>query len=108
MVRIHASQITPPALPALIRRLMPVQGSVEVQHDQPGKCHDWHAHPTDETLVVLDGGLRFYWTGGERLCGPGDVIHLPAGARHGSEALAAGVTYLIAPVIVALDPAATA
>ena len=80
----------------LIAKMLPRQGCVEVQHDQPGKEHAWHTHPTDETLVILEGSVRFYFEGGERICRSGDVIHLPAFKRHGSIALDDGCVYLIA------------
>jgi|GEM_PF-1577159 Uncharacterized conserved protein, contains double-stranded beta-helix domain len=80
----------------IITRLLPHQGSIEVQHDQAGKEHAWHTHPTDETLVILEGKVRFYHEAGERICEPGDVIHLPAEVRHGSVALDGGAVYLIA------------
>jgi len=81
---------------ALIFRMLPVQGSIEIQHDAAGKLHDWHAHDTDETLIILHGSVRFFSEVGERLCRPGDVIKLPCGVRHGSEALGEGAIYLIA------------
>lgn len=80
----------------LIEQLLPDQGAIEVQRDVPGKEHAWHTHDTDETLVIIDGEVRFYWDGGERICGKGTVISLPAGTRHGSVALDRGATYLIA------------
>jgi quercetin dioxygenase-like cupin family protein len=105
MVEILTCHLTPPALPDLIRTLMPEQGAVEVQRDQPGKEHAWHAHPVDETL-------RFDWADAsgntETVCRRGDVIRLPAGIRHGSVALEGGVVYLIAPRIVDLGGGGTA
>jgi quercetin dioxygenase-like cupin family protein len=95
-VRLHFAQVEVEDLPSLITRSLPDQGAIEVQRDVPGKEHFWHQHDTDETLVVLDGNLRFYWDQGERVCAPGDVISLPAGMQHGSEALESGATYLIA------------
>lgn len=83
-------------LPNVIAKSLPDQGAIEVQRDVPGKEHFWHRHDTDETLVILDGRLRFYWEQGEQICAPGDVISLPAGTHHGSEALDRGATYLIA------------
>ena len=80
----------------LVRQLLPYQGSIEVQHDQGGKEHAWHVHPTDETLVILEGSVRFYSEEGERVCERGDVINLPSGVRHGSIALDGGAIYLIA------------
>lgn len=80
----------------LIRKSLPNQGCIEVQRDVPMKEHIWHTHDVDETIVVLEGSLRFYWPEGERLCSPGDIIALPARAPHGSVALNDGATYLIA------------
>jgi quercetin dioxygenase-like cupin family protein len=76
-------------IPPLFDVCMPQQGSIELQHDRQGKEHAWHTHPTDETIVVLSGKVRFYWEGGERICSAGDVIQLPQGTRHGSLALEA-------------------
>jgi quercetin dioxygenase-like cupin family protein len=83
-------------LKGLITQLLPDQGAIEVQRDVPGKTHAWHSHPTDETLVILDGELHFYWGGGEAICGPNTMICLPSGVPHGSTALGEGATYLIA------------
>jgi quercetin dioxygenase-like cupin family protein len=90
-------------LKSLVFQSLPDQGSVEVQRDVPGKEHAWHEHTVDETIVVLDGALKFYWNEGERLCFPGDVIALPAGSAHGSVALEQGAVYLIAFSAVALQ-----
>lgn len=94
--RIFSARVETDDWQALIHQLLPDQGAIEVQRDVPGKEHAWHAHDTDETLVILEGGVRFYWEGGETTCGPGTVIALPAGMRHGSVALARGAVYLIA------------
>lgn len=83
------------SLDAVVTACMPKQGSIELQHDQAGKEHAWHTHPTDETIVVLDGKLRFYWDDGEAICGRGDVVQLPQGTRHGSVALEGGAKYII-------------
>lgn len=76
--------------------MLPLQGSIEVQRDQAGKEHTWHTHTTDETLVIIEGGVRFYHEGGERICKKGDVINLPCGVKHGSVALEEGAIYMIA------------
>jgi hypothetical protein len=96
------------ALPHEIFSMLPAQGSIELQRDAPGKEHAWHTHPTDETLLILAGSLRFYWEGGERICRPGDAIRLPAGTRHGSVALADGAVYAIALTATAFDALLTA
>jgi quercetin dioxygenase-like cupin family protein len=79
----------------LIAACLPRQGSIEIQQDQEGKEHAWHTHPTDETIVMLEGALRFYWADNEVICGPGDVIYLPKGTRHGSIGLKGGAKYII-------------
>ncbi len=94
--RIFSTEIDTGDLRPLIEQLLPDQGAIEVQRDVPGKEHAWHTHDTDETLVILDGRVRFYWDQGEKICGPGTVISLPAGTLHGSVALEEGATYLIA------------
>ncbi len=79
----------------LLPGLLPTQGSIELQNDQAGKEFARHVHPTDETLLILAGSVRFYWDSGETICLPGDVICLPAGMPHGSVALDEGARYAI-------------
>ena len=76
--------------------LLPTQGSVELQRDAAGKVHHYHTHPVDEILLIISGRLNFLWDGGERICGAGDTILLPAGTLHQSEALDEGAIYAIA------------
>jgi len=94
--RIFSTNVDTTHLGPLLDRLLPDQGSIELQRDVEGKEHCWHRHETDETLVILEGAVRFYWDQGERICAPGTVISLPAGMMHGSIALDGGATYLIA------------
>jgi mannose-6-phosphate isomerase-like protein (cupin superfamily) len=58
--------------------------------------HTSHTHPVDEILMIISGRLKFVWDGGERVCGAGDKILLPAGTLHQSEALEGGAIYAIA------------
>ncbi len=94
--RIFSTEVDTSNLRPLLERLLPDQGAIEVQRDVEGKEHGWHTHQTDETLVILEGRVRFYWDQGEQVCTPGTVISLPAGMIHGSVALEGGATYLIA------------
>ncbi len=94
--RIFSTQLDTSDLRSIVEQLLPDQGAIEVQRDVAGKEHAWHRHDTDETLVVLDGHVRFYWDQGEKVCSAGTVISLPAGMMHGSVALDGGATYLIA------------
>jgi len=96
MTTIHQAKADISNIAGLIMKALPDQGCVEIQRDVSGKEHVWHEHAVDETIVVLDGSLRFYWDEGERVCFAGDVISLPAGSLHGSQALDEGATYLIA------------
>src|SRR5215470_1935523 len=96
MIRIFANRVAALELPPVLLAALPEQGCIELQHDAPGKEHPWHIHEDDETLIIIAGALRLYWEGGARDCRAGDVIELPAGARHGSIALDDGATYAIA------------
>jgi uncharacterized protein YjlB len=79
-----------------LRALLPRQGCIEVQRDAPGKEHRTHSHPTDETLIIVDGALTVYADGVKYVCTKGDVIDLPGGTLHGSVASSEGAVYLIA------------
>lgn len=94
--RIFSTETDTTNLTPLIKKLLPDQGCIEVQRDVPGKEHTWHRHDTDETLVIIEGSVRFFWDQGEKVCSKGTVISLPAGMLHGSVALENGATYLIA------------
>lgn len=79
-----------------VLELLPPTGSVEVQRDTPFREHPIHTHPTDETLLILDGSISF--TVGEDTghCGPGDRLLLPEETPHGSIAGPEGCLYVIA------------
>ena len=96
MTEIIAATRTEFAVDAAILDLLPAQGSVELQRDAAGKVHYFHTHPVDEILMIISGRLRFTWQGGERICGAGDKILLPAGTLHQSVALEEGAIYAIA------------
>jgi quercetin dioxygenase-like cupin family protein len=87
MTRIIAAEKTQISIDPAILDLLPEQGSVELQRDAAGKVHHFHTHPVDEILMIISGRLNFLWDGGERVCSAGDMILLPAGTRHQSEAL---------------------
>ena len=95
MTRIIAGTKTDFPIDPAIMALLADQGSVELQRDAAGKVHHFHTHPVDEILMIITGALKFEWDGGERICGAGDTILLPAGTRHQSEALNEAI-YVIA------------
>lgn len=84
------------ALPESVERILPEQGCIEVQRDGPGKVHDWHRHPNEETLIILKGEMIFSLESGDYTCGPGDILRLSANDRHKSTAGPEGSVYLIA------------
>ena len=94
-IDIHTDAVEPGRVPDFMKACLPRQGCIELQHDAPGKEHAWHEHETDETIIVVEGCLRFYWQGGERICNSGDAVRLPKGVRHGSVALDDGAIYVI-------------
>lgn len=91
----------PVSLADAVLELLPETGSVEVQRDTPGREHRTHTHPTDETLLIVDGAIKFYWDGDEAECDSGDRLLLPAGTPHGSVAGPSGCVYVIAMETVA-------
>jgi quercetin dioxygenase-like cupin family protein len=94
-VKIRPSLVNPKNLADIINACLPEQGAIEFQHDQEGKEHSWHTHDTDETIVVIDGALQFYWENGKEICQAGDVIELPKGTKHGSIAINGDAKYII-------------
>jgi mannose-6-phosphate isomerase-like protein (cupin superfamily) len=45
-------------------------------------CH-WHCHPnSDETFLVIEGGLVIEFEGGETKLVPGQMVTIPRGIRH--------------------------
>jgi len=93
--------VRPVQLDDRLLELLPEQGSFELQHDQPGKTHNWHEHSLDEELFVLSGGVTLFWADDdgyhERPCGAGTWITLPSRTTHGSVAGPAGAVYVIRP-----------
>ena len=104
MTEIIAGTRTEFAIDPAILDLLPDQGCVELQRDAAGKVHHFHTHPVDEILVIIKGALKFWCEDGVRIVRPGDIIKLPAGTLHQSEALEDGAIYAIAtrPPAVAL------
>lgn len=50
---------------------------------QPGARSAWHTHPLGQILIVTDGvGWFQQWGGPIRVMRKGDVIWIPAGAKH--------------------------
>lgn len=43
-----------------------------------------HSHPHEQMSMVVQGRVRFFVEGQERICSPGDVLHFPSGSWHGA------------------------
>ncbi|WP_273717527.1 MULTISPECIES: cupin domain-containing protein [Bartonella] len=80
----------------ILKMMLPEQGSIEIQRDFPGKIHDWHIHHVDETLLIIEGELIFFYDEKRITCIQGDIIHLPANTKHKSIAADVGCIYAIA------------
>jgi FPC/CPF motif-containing protein YcgG len=79
-----------------VMELLPTTGSVEVQRDTPGREHPTHTHPTDETLLIVDGSITFRYGDQQATCTSGDHLLLPEGTEHSSVAGEEGCVYVIA------------
>lgn len=78
-----------------VKSLLPETGSVEVQIDTPGREHPTHTHPTNETLLILEGSITFFSNKMEIECKPGDRILLEKETPHSSKAGTEGCLYVI-------------
>jgi quercetin dioxygenase-like cupin family protein len=43
-----------------------------------------HTHPHEQMTLVVQGRVRFFIEGEERIVSPGDVLHFPPHNRHGA------------------------
>jgi len=43
-----------------------------------------HSHPHEQLSIVLQGRVRFFIEGQERIAVPGDVLHFPSNTWHGA------------------------
>lgn len=86
----------PVSLEEAVMELLPETGSVEVQRDTPGREHVTHAHPTDETLLIVKGSITFSYGDRKATCTSGDRLLLPNGTEHSSVAGDQGSLYIIA------------
>lgn len=87
-----------------ISDLLPRSGVVKVVNEVPYERNEIHAHENAETLLILKGSLKLYWTGHAQEdfleARPGDKILLPKRIPHSSQAGSEGCFYLITDRIV--------
>jgi quercetin dioxygenase-like cupin family protein len=43
-----------------------------------------HSHPHEQMTLVIQGKVRFFIEGEERVVSPGNVLHFPPNSRHGA------------------------
>jgi len=43
-----------------------------------------HSHPHEQMSLVMNGRVRFFIEGKERMAAPGDVLHFPSNCVHGA------------------------
>jgi quercetin dioxygenase-like cupin family protein len=43
-----------------------------------------HSHPHEQMSIVVQGRVRFFVEGRERIATPGDVLHFPSNTWHGA------------------------
>ncbi len=86
----------PTTLERSVRILLPDTGSVEVQRDTPYREHKAHMHPTNETLLIVNGDITFTVEDRQITCTSGDRILLPVNTMHSSIAGETGCIYVIA------------
>ena len=43
-----------------------------------------HSHPHEQMSIVVQGRVRFFVEGQERIASAGDVLHFPSGCWHGA------------------------
>ena len=58
-------------------------GEVTLQSGDEGTGPPLHRHNWDESFFVLEGEVEFLYDGASIHCGPGTLVHLPAGTEHG-------------------------
>ncbi len=59
------------------------QSSVRVVRLHPTDRRTAHRHPHSEEVILVTEGSGTVWIDGERMAvGPGDLVHVPAGAAH--------------------------
>jgi len=43
-----------------------------------------HTHPHEQMSMIIQGRVRFFIEGQERIAGPGDILHFPSNTLHGA------------------------
>jgi len=58
-------------------------GEITLQEGQEGMGPPPHSHNWDESFFILEGSVEIQVDGRNELCGPGTLVHVPAGSAHG-------------------------
>ncbi|MBI4279621.1 MAG: cupin domain-containing protein [Armatimonadetes bacterium] len=87
----------PPDERDLLARLRAEGFDGYVWHDPPGAVYGDHAHDDQEIRWIVQGTLTISFADGtEVMLGPGDRLHVPAGAVHRALAGPEGARYVCA------------
>lgn len=74
--------------PIIKGRVLEVPNAMIARIKAPKGLLNMHTHEFDQVTLLLSGKLKWTIDGeGTRVCGPGDVMLMPAGVAHGGEAL---------------------
>lgn len=100
----HGNRLTLREATDAFQELVPEGGKMQLHEGKPHEISPWHRHPATETLIILEGWMRFSWidhaaesTARWREIGPGSMIHLPVNAVVKWSCLAEGCCYLRIP-----------
>ena len=69
-------------LERVLDQQMPTGVSVSIVHFKDGARTNWHEHPGEQVLVVMEGEGRVGDGTEEHMIRPGDVVHEGPGKRH--------------------------
>ena len=56
---------------------------ITLQQGEEGAGPPPHRHDWDESFFVVRGNVEIHCEGNSTVCGPGTLVHLPAGTLHG-------------------------
>lgn len=69
-------------LDRLLAEQIPGGLSVSLVRFEDGARTNWHTHPGEQVLYILEGEGRVGTDGEEQHVSPGDVVYSPSGERH--------------------------
>jgi quercetin dioxygenase-like cupin family protein len=80
--RLGSTFTGPTYLAELVNPPDPTSIKLTLVHFENGALTDWHIHPGEQILYVLEGEGRVGTEVKQVAIHPGDVVHAPAGEKH--------------------------